>query len=46
MFSVTQVGDIISIIDMPPKEESQWWRGKKRFEVKYHWTVVMICGQQ
>ncbi|KAK2153627.1 hypothetical protein LSH36_291g07014 [Paralvinella palmiformis] len=30
-----EVGDIISIIDMPPKEESQWWRGKKGFEVGF-----------
>ena len=28
-----QVGDIVSIIDMPPAHESSWWRGKNRFEV-------------
>jgi len=27
------VGDIISIIDMPPSDESSWWRGKRGFEV-------------
>ncbi|XP_035225181.1 rho GTPase-activating protein 33-like, partial [Stegodyphus dumicola] len=28
-----EVGDIISVIDMPPPEESSWWRGKKGFQV-------------
>lgn len=28
-----QVGDIVSVIDMPPYEESSWWRGKREFEV-------------
>ncbi|XP_054717938.1 uncharacterized protein LOC129227411 [Uloborus diversus] len=29
------VGDMISVIDMPPPEESSWWRGKKGFEVGF-----------
>ena len=29
-----QVGDIISIIDMPPGEETAWWRGKNQYQVK------------
>ncbi|PRD36182.1 UNVERIFIED_CONTAM: Rho GTPase-activating protein 33 [Trichonephila clavipes] len=28
-----EVGDIISVIDMPPPKESSWWRGKKGFQV-------------
>lgn len=28
-----EVGDIISIIDMPPPDETVWWRGKRGFEV-------------
>lgn len=28
-----QVGGIISVIDMPPVDESLWWRGKQGFEV-------------
>uniref|UniRef100_T1IL19 Rho-GAP domain-containing protein n=1 Tax=Strigamia maritima TaxID=126957 RepID=T1IL19_STRMM len=30
-----EVGDMISVIDMPPPEESVWWRGKKGFEVGF-----------
>ena len=31
-----EVGNMISVIDMPPKEESAWWRGKKEtFEVGF-----------
>ena len=33
MYVCMQVGDIISIIDMPPSDESSWWRGKHGFEV-------------
>lgn len=33
-FSLTQVGDIVSVIDMPPKEDTGWWRGKHGFQVK------------
>jgi len=29
------VGDMISVIDMPPPEESIWWRGKRGFEVGF-----------
>jgi len=25
---------MISVIDMPPADESFWWRGKKELEVK------------
>uniref|UniRef100_A0A8C4Y827 Rho GTPase activating protein 33 n=1 Tax=Gopherus evgoodei TaxID=1825980 RepID=A0A8C4Y827_9SAUR len=28
-----EVGDIVSVIDMPPKEEVSWWRGKHGFQV-------------
>lgn len=28
-----QVGDIVSLISMPPRCESTWWQGKKSFEV-------------
>ncbi|XP_063980110.1 rho GTPase-activating protein 32 isoform X2 [Diachasmimorpha longicaudata] len=30
-----QVGDMISVIDMPPPGESTWWRGKKGFAVGF-----------
>ncbi|XP_040573239.2 uncharacterized protein [Lepeophtheirus salmonis] len=30
-----EVGDMISVIDMPPPDESIWWRGKKGFEVGF-----------
>jgi hypothetical protein len=33
------VGNMISVIDMPPSDESVWWRGKKELEVSY---FVMI----
>ena len=28
-----EVGDIVSVIDMPPKVLSTWWRGKHGFQV-------------
>ncbi|XP_036067241.1 rho GTPase-activating protein 32-like, partial [Oryzias melastigma] len=28
-----EVGDIVSVIDMPPKEDTTWWRGKHGFQV-------------
>ncbi|XP_058520095.1 rho GTPase-activating protein 32 isoform X1 [Ochotona princeps] len=28
-----EVGDIVSVIDMPPKVLSTWWRGKRGFQV-------------
>eukprot|EP00794_Sanderia_malayensis_P011263 gene11263-12443_t len=30
-----EVGDFVSVIDMPPNEETIWWRGKKGFEVGF-----------
>ncbi|XP_027762408.1 rho GTPase-activating protein 32-like, partial [Empidonax traillii] len=30
-----QVGDIVSVIDMPPKELTSWWRGKHGFQVGF-----------
>ena len=30
----SQVGDIISVIDMPPSDDTIWWRGKRGFEVR------------
>ncbi|KAL6470991.1 hypothetical protein MHYP_G00196410 [Metynnis hypsauchen] len=27
-----EVGDIVSVIDMPPKEDTGWWRGKHGFQ--------------
>ena len=33
--STLQVGDMISVIDMPPPEETIWWRGKRGFEVGF-----------
>ncbi|CAG7836078.1 unnamed protein product [Allacma fusca] len=30
-----EVGDMISVIDMPPPEESIWWRGKRGFHVGF-----------
>jgi hypothetical protein len=28
-----EVGNMISVIDMPPTNETVWWRGKKELEV-------------
>lgn len=33
-----QVGDIVSVIDMPPTEDRSWWRGKRGFQVSW------VCG--
>uniref|UniRef100_A0A3P8T124 Rho GTPase-activating protein 32 n=1 Tax=Amphiprion percula TaxID=161767 RepID=A0A3P8T124_AMPPE len=33
--SFEQVGDIVSVIDMPPKEDTTWWRGKHGFQVGF-----------
>ena len=30
-----EVGNMISVIDMPPVDESSWWRGKKELEVGF-----------
>ncbi|KAM5132238.1 rho GTPase-activating protein 33 [Mantella aurantiaca] len=27
-----EVGDIVSVIDMPPREDTSWWRGKHGFQ--------------
>ncbi len=35
--SFSQVGDIVSVIDMPPKEDTTWWRGKHGFQVCSTW---------
>ena len=44
VFVFEQVGDIVSIIDMPPAHESSWWRGKNRFEVINAFNnFMMIC---
>ncbi|XP_067676921.1 uncharacterized protein [Haliotis asinina] len=29
------VGDIVSVIDMPPADDTIWWRGKRGFEVGF-----------
>ncbi|XP_048836374.1 rho GTPase-activating protein 32 isoform X3 [Brienomyrus brachyistius] len=30
-----EVGDMVSVIDMPPKEDTTWWRGKHGFQVGF-----------
>nr|DBA15739.1 TPA: hypothetical protein GDO54_003208 [Pyxicephalus adspersus] len=30
-----EVGDIVSVIDMPPREDTSWWRGKHGFQVGF-----------
>ncbi|XP_021254388.1 rho GTPase-activating protein 32-like isoform X4 [Numida meleagris] len=30
-----EVGDIVCVIDMPPKEVTRWWRGKHGFQVGF-----------
>ncbi|XP_069460979.1 rho GTPase-activating protein 33 isoform X2 [Ambystoma mexicanum] len=30
-----EVGDFVSVIDMPPKEDTSWWRGKHGFQVGF-----------
>lgn len=42
IFSFCQVGDIVSVIDMPPKEDTTWWRGKHGFQVCYMWFSPLI----
>lgn len=41
-FWFLQVGDIVSVIDMPPKVLSTWWRGKHGFQVSKKNTK---CGK-
>ena len=46
-FSVSQVGDMISVIDMPPAEESVWWRGKRGFQVGFFpYECVQVIGDK
>ncbi|RNA32077.1 rho GTPase-activating 32 [Brachionus plicatilis] len=42
------VGNMISVIDMPPADESVWWRGKKQLEVGFfpaECVEVIKCNQ-
>ncbi|RWS25496.1 uncharacterized protein B4U80_07178 [Leptotrombidium deliense] len=42
-----EVGDMISVIDMPSSEESVWWRGKRGFQVGlFPSECVEIIGNQ
>ncbi|XP_076457781.1 uncharacterized protein LOC143291666 isoform X2 [Babylonia areolata] len=43
-----QVGDIVSVIDMPPAEDTIWWRGKRGFEVGFFPSacVEVIIGDK
>ncbi|XP_046443068.1 rho GTPase-activating protein 32-like isoform X3 [Daphnia pulex] len=42
-----EVGDMISVIDMPPPEESMWWRGKRGFDVGFFPSeCVRIIGDK
>jgi hypothetical protein len=46
-FVCLQVGDMISVIDMPPPEESVWWRGKRGFQVGFFpCECVAIIGDK
>ncbi|KAL3221688.1 hypothetical protein MRX96_029307 [Rhipicephalus microplus] len=42
-----QVGDMVSVIDMPPADESMWWRGKRGFEVGFFPSeCVQVIGDK
>ncbi|KAL4229188.1 Rho GTPase-activating protein 32 [Mactra antiquata] len=42
-----EVGDIISVIDMPPTDDTIWWRGKRGFEVGFFpYECVEIIGDK
>ncbi|XP_064470782.1 uncharacterized protein LOC135385411 isoform X2 [Ornithodoros turicata] len=42
-----EVGDMVSVIDMPPADESTWWRGKKGFEVGFFPSeCVQVIGDK
>ncbi|XP_029842962.3 uncharacterized protein LOC8041089 isoform X1 [Ixodes scapularis] len=42
-----QVGDMVSVIDMPPADESTWWRGKRGFEVGFFPSeCVQVIGDK
>lgn len=48
-FYFFQVGDIVSVIDMPPTDDTIWWRGKRGFEVCIdivHLTVGTTLNHQ
>ncbi|XP_059497325.1 rho GTPase-activating protein 33-like isoform X2 [Stegostoma tigrinum] len=40
-----EVGDIVSVLDMPAKEDTSWWRGKHAFQVGFFPSecVQLIC---
>lgn len=40
-----QVGDIVSVIDMPPKEDTTWWRGKHGFQVHSSQNTLQPGGK-
>lgn len=37
-----EVGDFLSVIDMPSSEETIWWRGKKGFEVCVNGLLIFF----
>ena len=39
-----KVGDIVSIIMMPPVEETNWWRGKKVYEVNNDINLIVVSN--
>ncbi|XP_052803848.1 uncharacterized protein LOC128233978 isoform X2 [Mya arenaria] len=42
-----EVGDIISVIDMPPTDDTIWWRGKRGFEVGFFpYECVEVIGDK
>ncbi|XP_065560382.1 GTPase-activating protein CdGAPr-like isoform X3 [Artemia franciscana] len=42
-----EIGDMISVIDMPPPEESAWWRGKRGFDVGFFpYECVQVIGEK
>ncbi|XP_052286601.1 uncharacterized protein LOC127882166 isoform X2 [Dreissena polymorpha] len=42
-----EVGDIISVIDMPPTDDTIWWRGKRGFEVGFFpYECVELIGDK
>lgn len=41
-----QVGDIVSVIDMPPKEDTGWWRGKHGFQVNHILYFIVLARRQ
>ena len=50
LFFVLQVGDIVSVIDMPSIDDTIWWRGKRGFEVslgnmEYTVRAIKITNQ-